>query len=132
MARTKDFASVIRAEIASDPELSAGIETEAFYADIAVKVYELRKKSGLTQAQLAGKIGTHQSVISRIEDADYEGHSLSLLKRIAEAFGRKLRVAFFEDAAPGETVLAEAFNPPSTEQLSSRKGGRRSNRPSPR
>ena len=46
----------------------------------------------MTQKQLADLIGTTQSVISRLEDADYEGHSLSMVSRIAEALERKLKV----------------------------------------
>ena len=48
----------------------------------------------LTQEKLADLAGTKQSVISRIEDADYYGHSLRLLRRIARALGKKLRVEF--------------------------------------
>jgi DNA-binding XRE family transcriptional regulator len=40
---------------------------------VARKIYELRKQAGLTQQQLAKLVGTTTSVISRLEDADYEG-----------------------------------------------------------
>jgi transcriptional regulator with XRE-family HTH domain len=43
---------------------------------------------------LAEKLGTKQSVISRLEDADYEGHSLTMLQRIAAALGRRLEIRF--------------------------------------
>ncbi len=98
MGRTKNFADVIRTKLAADPDLAAAVEREAFNADIAMKVYELRTEAKLTQRQLAERVGTTQSVISRLEDADYEGHSLALLKRIAEAVGKGLRVEFY--AAP--------------------------------
>lgn len=94
MARTKDFAEFIRAELERDKELAEAVEQESFNADIAQKVYGLRTAAGLTQKQLAQKIGTHQSVISRLEDADYTGHSLALLRRIAHACGRQLRIEF--------------------------------------
>ena len=55
-------------------------------------LYEARTRAGLTQAQLAKKIGTRQSVIARLEDADYEGHSLSMLQRIAAAVNCQLEV----------------------------------------
>jgi hypothetical protein len=37
-------------------------------------------------------IGTQQSVISRLEDADYEGHSLSMLQSIAQALNQRLEL----------------------------------------
>ncbi len=92
---TRDFAEVIGAKLAGNPKLAEAVENEAFSADIAQKVYDLRKEAGLTQQQLASLIQTTQSVISRIEDADYDGHALALLKRIAFALGKKLRVEFY-------------------------------------
>ncbi len=52
---------------------------------IAEQIYMMRQQAGLTQKQLANLVGTTQSVISRLEDADYEGHSLAMLHRVAEA-----------------------------------------------
>ena len=49
---------------------------------IARKIFELRTGAGLTQGQLGELIGTTESVICRLEDADYEGHSLAMLRRI--------------------------------------------------
>jgi ribosome-binding protein aMBF1 (putative translation factor) len=53
--------------------------------DLALLVREMREDAGLTQVQLARKVGTTQSVIARLEDAEYTGHSLSTLERIAGA-----------------------------------------------
>jgi predicted transcriptional regulator len=50
----------------------------------------MRTEAGLTQERLAELVGTTQSVISRLEDSDYDGHSLSMLSRIAEALQKKL------------------------------------------
>src|ERR1700730_5568103 len=74
--------------IGHDPKLVEEYEIEVINADIARKIYDLRTKAGLSQRQLAKKIGTTASVICRLEDADYEGHSLSMLKRIAEALDK--------------------------------------------
>ncbi|MGC8884862.1 MAG: helix-turn-helix transcriptional regulator [Bryobacteraceae bacterium] len=62
--------------------------------EVARKIFELRKKAGLTQAQLAKMIGTTASVISRLEDADYEGHSLAMLRRIASALDKRVEIRF--------------------------------------
>ena len=61
---------------------------------IARKIYELRTKAKLSQAELAGKVGTTQSVISRLEDADYDGHSLPMLRRIASALEKRVEIRF--------------------------------------
>lgn len=66
---------------------------EAFInAKVAQLIYEARIKARLTQQQLADLIGTKQPVIARLEDADYEGHSLSMLQRIAHALHQRLEI----------------------------------------
>ena len=61
-------------------------------AAVAQLIYAARSKAGLSQSQLAKRIGTKQSVISRLEDADYAGHSLTMLHRIAAALGQSVEV----------------------------------------
>ncbi len=60
--------------------------------DLALLVREMREDAGMTQAELARKIGTTQSVIARLEDAEYTGHSLAMLERIAAACGVNLKL----------------------------------------
>jgi transcriptional regulator with XRE-family HTH domain len=110
MARTRNFADIIRKKIAADADLAEAIEAESFNTDVAMKVYEARKEAGLTQKALAERAGTHQSVISRIEDADYDGHSLSLLKRIAHALGKKVRVEFYACPVSPTTQVTDTFS----------------------
>jgi len=55
--------------------------------DLALLVREMREDAGLTQTELAKKVATTQSVIARLEDAEYTGHSLAKLERIATACG---------------------------------------------
>jgi ribosome-binding protein aMBF1 (putative translation factor) len=62
--------------------------------DVARKVRTLREKAGLTQKQLAERVGTTPSVISRLEAADYDGHSLAMLRRIAAAADHRVVVRF--------------------------------------
>jgi ribosome-binding protein aMBF1 (putative translation factor) len=80
--------------IAGDPKREAEYEEEVVNAEVARKIYELRTKAGLTQQQLAERVGTSKSVICRLEDADYQGHSLSMLKRIAAALGKRVEIRF--------------------------------------
>lgn len=60
--------------------------------DLALLVREMREDAGLTQVELARKVGTTQSVIARLEDAEYTGHSPSMLERIAGACGVNLKL----------------------------------------
>jgi DNA-binding XRE family transcriptional regulator len=62
--------------------------------EVARKIHELRSAAGLTQTQLARLIGTTASVICRLEDADYEGHSLVMLRRIAGALNQRIEIRF--------------------------------------
>lgn len=92
---TKNFADVIRAKLAQNGDLAELVEQESFNAEIAEEIYRCRSEAGLTQTQLAALAGTSQSVIARVESADYEGHSLSLLRRIAAALNRRLGVSLY-------------------------------------
>ncbi|MEE9297103.1 MAG: XRE family transcriptional regulator [Phycisphaerae bacterium] len=76
------------------PDRLALLEEERANLDIAQKIYDLRDKAGLTQKELAKLVGTTASVISRLEDADYEGHSLSMLRRIAAALDQRVVIRF--------------------------------------
>ena len=60
--------------------------------DLAVLIREMREDAGFTQAELAAKVATTQSVIARLEDAEYTGQSLQMLERIATACGVALRL----------------------------------------
>jgi len=60
--------------------------------DLALLVREMREDARFTQTELAKRVGTTQSVIARLEDAEYVGHSLTMLERIAAACGVGLRL----------------------------------------
>ena len=64
----------------------------------------IRVANGLTQRQLAKLVRTTASVICRLEDADYEGHSLAMLNRIAAALNRRVEIRF----VPAERRLRSA------------------------
>lgn len=74
------------------PEMLALLEEERANAEIARMIYEMREEAGLTQRQLAKLIGSSASAICRLEDADYEGHSLSMLRRIATALNKRVEL----------------------------------------
>ena len=93
--RTTDAVEILhRRYIEGRPDMLALLEEERANAEIARKIYDLRTAARLTQAQLAKMIGTSASVISRLEDADYEGHSLAMLNRIAAALNKRVKIEF--------------------------------------
>ncbi len=73
------------AELCRDPEYAAGLEVEGRRLEAALQIVKLREARGLTQQQLAERVGTTQQTISRLESASYRGHSLRTLQRIADA-----------------------------------------------
>ncbi len=76
------------------PDRVTGLAEAEANDTVARKIHQLRKRARLTQQELAKLVGTTTSVISRLEDADYEAHSLTMLKRIAEALDKRLEVRF--------------------------------------
>src|SRR5580698_10597532 len=82
---------VIEKFVGGDPERQAMLDEEIVNVEAAQLVYQLRKRAGLSQRELAKKVGTTASVICRMEQADYEG-SLAMLRRIAGALNRRLEL----------------------------------------
>ena len=80
--------------IGKDPARSASFEEELAGAEISSQIHKLRTRAGLSQRRLAARVGTTASVICRLEDADYEGHSLSMLRRIAAALDNRVEIRF--------------------------------------
>lgn len=92
--KTSDALEIIARDVGDDPDFRRMVEEEKLNAHVARLIYEARTRAGLTQKQLAQLAGTTQPVIARLEDADYEGHSLTMLRRIAEALNRRVDVRF--------------------------------------
>lgn len=89
---TNDAVKILHARyIKGRPKRLKSLKIEREKADIAAKIYELRTQAGLTQQQLAMRVGTTQSVISRLEDADYNGHTLNMLEVSPMFYTIKLR-----------------------------------------
>ncbi|MBV8522521.1 MAG: XRE family transcriptional regulator [Acetobacteraceae bacterium] len=88
------------------PERIAALEEARADDEVARKIFQLRTQAGLSQRELAKLVGTTASVICRLEDADYEGHSLPLLRRIAAALDRRVEIRFMplrhKPSQPGE------------------------------
>jgi ribosome-binding protein aMBF1 (putative translation factor) len=88
----RDAGEILGRLVEGDDELQREVESARLSIRIAEMLYEARASAGLTQAQLAKLVGTTQSVISRLEDANYEGHSLAMLLRVATALNKRVEV----------------------------------------
>jgi len=92
--KTTDAVKILDRMIDEDSDLRQLANEAVVNAEVAQLIHDVRSKAKLTQKQLAELVGTTQSVIARLEDADYEGHSLSMLQRIAAAVNKRLEVRF--------------------------------------
>lgn len=92
MTKTNDALKILKAMTSNDPEIEEMVREASLNAELAQLIYEARTRAGLTQEQLAERIGTKQSAIARLEDAEYEGHSLSMLQKIARALNQRLEI----------------------------------------
>jgi len=90
-----------------DPAFSARFEEAGEAWDVAMQIAALRKESGLSQKELAKRVGTSQQQISRLESPGYEGHSLSMIRRVAEVLGASVRVRIQRHKRPMKHAVAE-------------------------
>lgn len=98
--KTSDAVKILDSMIGSNRRLRAAADQAVADAAVGQMIYDARVEAGLTQARLAALIGTDQGVISRLENAEYEGHSLAMLRRIAAALGKRVDIRFVDaDAA---------------------------------
>ena len=93
-AHTSDAAEIMDIEFGDDPNYQQIRVKQRIKSQAAQAIYDARAAAGLSQKQLARLAGTTQSAISRLEDGDYDRHSLAMLERIAAALDRRLEVRF--------------------------------------
>jgi len=108
MARKKDnpyktrggFDALLEEQL-QDPEIRVVYERERALTDIAMAVRQLRRREGMTQAELARRIETSQPAIARLESGRGQRFpTLPLLGRIAAATDSRISLSFVPDAVP--------------------------------
>jgi len=102
--KVRNAVEILHRRYITSEERKASLKEERLNAEVARTIYDLRQEAGLSQKELAEKIGTTQSVISRLEDADYDGHSLSMLSRIAKALSCQVDVRMAKDDQKDEMI----------------------------
>jgi len=106
MKRRTNFDTYLEQQL-KDPDFAARFKAAGEAWDIALQLAALRKQSGLSQKELARRVGTSQQQISRLESPSYEGHSLSMLRRVAEVLGASVQVQIKRRRASKQPTVAE-------------------------
>ncbi len=100
---TTDAVEILNRRFGNSAEARAEIEQMTQDLTIGSQIYALRKAAGLTQTQLAERVGTTQSIISDLERAEYQGHTMQMLRRIASALDLQVQVSFIPAASGPDT-----------------------------
>jgi len=90
-----------------DPAFAERFERAGEAWDVALQLAALREKADHSQKEPARKLKTSQQQISRLESPDYEGHSLSMLRRVAKVLHASVRVVIESDDPNKANALAE-------------------------
>jgi len=83
----------VRNELLKSPEVKKEYDNLKLLYDIKREIIKLRVEQGLSQKDLADKIQTQQSAISRLESGEYNP-SVELLAKVANALGKELHITF--------------------------------------
>lgn len=103
-----------------DPAFAARFEQAGEAWDVAIQLAALREQAGLSQKDLARKLKTSQQQISRLESPGYEGHSLSMLRRVAKVLHARVRVVLEADSEEKTGALAESPVPYSVKRVAAK------------
>ena len=107
MTRRTNFDHYLQDQL-RDPDFAARFVKAGEAWDLAIKLAGLRRDAGLSQKELAKRVGTSQQQISRLESPSYEGHSLSMIRRVAEALGCTVRVEVERIKRSSKHAIAES------------------------
>ena len=109
MKRRTNFNKYLEEQL-KDPHFATRFKKAGEAWDVALKIAVLRQEAGLSQKDLAKRVGTSQLQISRLESLSYKGHSLSMLRRIAEALEATIHIDI-QRRRPKASVVAEPCAP---------------------
>lgn len=94
-----------------DPAFNARFRNAGEAWDVALQIAALREQAGLSQKDLAKLLKTSQQQISRLESPAYEGHSLSMLRRVANVLKARVRVVFEAEEPRKRAPVGESSAP---------------------
>ena len=93
--KTTEAAAILyKLFVEGKPKMQAMLKEAEQDMDVAEQIHNLRMEAEMSQAELAKLVGTTASAISRLESADYDGHSMAMLRRIAAALNKQVKISF--------------------------------------
>ena len=78
-----------RDSLLANPESRATYEEEAAKKELWLQLVEARQKAGLTQVELAKRLGVSQAQVARMEKRGYDAYALNSLRRYVQALGEE-------------------------------------------
>ena len=106
--RYKSVSDMAR-RLSADAAFAKRLEQEIAAKELAKTLFAMRCARGMSQKDMASKLGCTQSRISKLEHSGAEGIRVSDLVAYAQALGLNLRISFQEDMTPVEHVKFHAF-----------------------
>ena len=94
-----------------NPAFACRFEQAGQAWDVALQLAALRRRAGLSQRELAKRVKTSQQQICRLESPGYEGHSLSMLRRVAGELRARVRVVIEPEEPVATNRVAETPPP---------------------
>ncbi|NPD69772.1 helix-turn-helix transcriptional regulator (plasmid) [Lichenicola cladoniae] len=89
----------LRQKLLTDPEVKAEYDRLGPIFAVVGEMIEARQAAGLTQAEIAARMGTTQSVVARLETARHMP-TFDLVARYAAAIDRRLDIRLVPNGAP--------------------------------
>jgi ribosome-binding protein aMBF1 (putative translation factor) len=89
---TTDAVRILQHRLKRDPKLAILVEEELRRLKLAEQIHDARREAGLSQKQLADKMGTSQSAIARLEKGDYGRSTIRTLTKVSHVLNRRLKV----------------------------------------
>ena len=87
-----------------NPKFRRLYEAESKKVKLGYRLHQIRIQAGLTQAELAKRVGVTQGYIARIETAEAANYEINTLKKIAAALHKVLVIGFFEKSKVEQTL----------------------------
>jgi transcriptional regulator with XRE-family HTH domain len=105
---TRDAVEILDRKYGGDPEWGKMVAEEELNIRVSQLAYDLRTQAGITQGELAKRVGVTQPMISAVENADYKGSALEMLWRICRELGVHLELGVTTQTTRMDPHSAEA------------------------